>query len=122
MLLSIRLQTVMLRTMSGNIIDNSLVEQGCLHQGKDGSVFIKIYVQPRASKNGFAGIHGGALKLRITAPPVDGKANSMIIAILAKVLHIPKSNILLSSGQQSRQKRFKVTGLELDAIKDLLAK
>jgi uncharacterized protein (TIGR00251 family) len=93
-----------------------LLEQGCLNQGKD-CIYVNIYVQPRASKNGFAGIHDGALKLRITAPPVDGKANSMIIAILAKLLHIPKSNISLSSGQQSRRKRFKISG---SALADIL--
>ncbi len=92
-----------------------LLEQGCLSQGKD-CIYLNIYVQPRASKNGFVGIHGGALKLRITAPPVDGKANSMIIAILAKLFHIPKSTISLSAGQQSRQKRFKIMDSKLDDI------
>ena len=96
--------------------DNPLVERGCLTQGKDGCVFVNIYVQPRASKNGFVGIHGEALKIRITAPPVDGKANSMIIAVLAKLFHIPKSDISLSSGQQNRNKRFCITGLSLADI------
>jgi len=99
--------------MTRKISDNPLFERGCLTQGKDGSIFVNIYVQPRASKNGFAGIHGDALKIRITAPPVDGRANSMIIATLAKLFHISKSDISLSSGRQSRNKRFCITGLTL---------
>jgi uncharacterized protein (TIGR00251 family) len=101
--------------MKSDVNGHPLLEQGILNQGKDG-VYINIYVQPRASKNGFAGIYDGSLKLRITAPPVDGKANSMIIAILAKLLHISKSRISLSSGQQSRKKRFKIEGSELNDI------
>ncbi|NOX25760.1 MAG: YggU family protein [Deltaproteobacteria bacterium] len=103
--------------MNYDIIHHPLLEQGCLSQGKDGA-YINIYVQPRAAKNGFVGIHDGAIKLRITAPPVDGKANSMIIAILAKLLRRPKADISLTSGQQSRKKRFKISG---SSLTDLLA-
>lgn len=102
--------------MKSDISKHPLLEHGCLSQGKDG-IYVNIYVQPRASKNCFAGIHDGSIKLRITAPPVDGKANSMIIAILAKLLHTPKSNISLSSGQQSRRKRFKIID---SALADIL--
>ncbi len=104
------------RLVKGNITSHPLLAHGCLSQGKDGT-YINIYVQPRAAKNGFAGIHDGAIKLRITAPPVDGKANSMVIAILAKLLHLPKANISLSSGRQSRKKRFKIGG---SALADIL--
>jgi len=106
--------------VTGEKADNPLVERGCLTQGKDGCIYINIYVQPRASKNGFAGIHGKALKIRITAPPVDGKANSMIIAILAKLFRIPKSDISLSSGGQNRNKRFCISGLNLAEILTVL--
>jgi len=46
----------------------------CLRTRKDGSVVLRLYVQPRASKNELAGLHDGALKIRLTTPPVDGKA------------------------------------------------
>ena len=99
-----------------------LVESGCLTADRDDGVLVSIHVQPRASKNGFAGIHGGAVKLRITAPPVDGKANALIVDILAKLFHVPKTAVSLASGQQSRHKRFRVAGIDLDiALKTLAA-
>jgi len=70
---------------------------------KDGLV-IKVYVQPRAAKNTIAGLHGGALKLRLTAPPVDGAANKMCLQFLAKKLNIPKTALQIESGHSSRTK------------------
>lgn len=65
---------------------------------------IKVYIQPNSKKSGYAGLHDGMPKLKITAPPVDGAANSEIIKIFAKLLNIPKSEIVISSGQASRLK------------------
>ena len=65
---------------------------------------IKVYIQPNYKKSGYAGLHDGMPKLKITAPPVDGAANSEIIKIFAKLLNIPKSEIVISSGQASRLK------------------
>lgn len=65
---------------------------------------IKVYIQPNSKKSGYAGLHDGMPKLKITAPPVDGAANSEIIKIFAKLLNIPKSDITISSGQASRIK------------------
>ena len=98
-----------------------LLESGCLAADGDNGVLVSIHVQPRASKNGFAGIHGGAVKLRITAPPVDGKANALIVEILAKMFHVPKAAVSLASGQQSRHKRFRVAGVDLNTALDILA-
>jgi uncharacterized protein (TIGR00251 family) len=69
-----------------------------------------IYVQPRSSRNQVVGLHGDALKVRIKAPPVEGAANKMCIAVLAKALKIPKSTIEIVSGQASRTKRVQVRG------------
>ena len=99
----------------------SLVELGCLETDREGGVLVRIHVQPRAARNGFVGIHGGAVKLRITAPPVDGKANSQIVELLAKLFQVPKSAVSLASGPQSRQKRFRVMGIGLDAALRILA-
>jgi hypothetical protein len=88
---------------------------------RDHGVVVRIHVQPRAANNGFVGIHGGAVKLRITAPPVDGKANDLVIAILAKLFQVPKAAVSLVSGQQSRQKRFRVAGIGLESALKLLA-
>ena len=65
---------------------------------------IKVYIQPNSKKSGYAGLYDGIPKLKITAPPVDGAANAEIIKIFSKILNIPKSDIIISSGQASRIK------------------
>lgn len=65
---------------------------------------IKVYIQPNSKKSGYAGLYDGIPKLKITAPPVDGAANAEIIKIFSKLLNIPKSDIIISSGQASRIK------------------
>jgi uncharacterized protein (TIGR00251 family) len=72
-------------------------------------LILKIYVQPRASKNQVAGLHGDALKIRLTAPPVDGEANKMCTQYLAKLFKLPKSAVQLVAGQTSRTKTFRLT-------------
>ncbi len=100
--------------------EHPLLAQGCLTLSDDG-VLINIYVQSRASRDAFAGIHGESLKLAVTSPPVDGKANGKIIKILAKLFHIPKSSITLTHGQQSRHKRLLLSGLGLDDVLPVLS-
>ena len=68
-------------------------------------VVFKILVQPRSSKNMVCGIHDDALKLKITAPPVNNAANLMTIAFLAKALDVPKSSLEIISGHTSRNKQ-----------------
>jgi uncharacterized protein (TIGR00251 family) len=77
-----------------------------------GDLLLSLYVQPRASRNELAGLHGEALKLRLTTPPVDGRANKAVISFLAKLLKIPKSAILIKSGQQSRSKKIVLSGVD----------
>lgn len=69
---------------------------------------LALKVQPRASKDGFGEVLGDRLKLRITAPPVDGKANAHLIAYLAKLFDVPKSSVELESGQNGRDKRVRI--------------
>lgn len=69
-------------------------------------IILKVFIQPRSSKNMIAGCHGDALKIKLTAPPVGGAANKMCIQYLAKCLKIPKSSIKIISGQSSRTKRM----------------
>ena len=73
---------------------------------KDGRTLLRVYVQPKASRNGFAGEYGDALKLTITAPPVDGKANGAVIKFLASVLDLKKKDIEIKHGLQSRTKHI----------------
>lgn len=78
---------------------------------KGGCIFINIHLQPRASKNEIAGIHGDSIKLRLTSPPVDGAANSHAIEFFAKKLGVQKSKITIVSGEKSRHKTLKIEGL-----------
>lgn len=72
----------------------------------DGLVF-KVHVQPRASRNRIAGIFGDALKIAVTAPPVDDAANRMVIRVLAEALHSPAGMFSILSGHTSRTKRIR---------------
>jgi len=74
-----------------------------LKENADG-ITLTVFVQPRSSKNMIAGLHNNALKIKLTAPPVDGAANKMCIKYLAKWLKIPKSSIEIVSGHKNRTK------------------
>ena len=86
---------------------------------KNGSVQFAVRVVPRASKSEIAGEHNGALKVRISSPPVDGAANAELIKLLAKSFHVPKSDVQITGGQTSRSKQVCITGvtsLQITAI------
>ena len=78
-----------------------------IDEDKTGLKF-NIYVQPRSSRNQVVGPHGDALKMKIKAPPVEGAANKMCVAVMAKALKVPKSAIEIVSGQTNRTKRLLV--------------
>jgi uncharacterized protein (TIGR00251 family) len=71
-------------------------------------LILDCHLQPKASRDEFAGLHGERLKIRLTAPPVDGKANAHLMAFLAQVFAVSKSQVSLESGLQSRQKRVRI--------------
>lgn len=73
-------------------------------------VLLSLLIQPRASKNEISGRQGDRLKVRLTAPPVEGAANKMCLAFLSKRLGIPRSSLEIVSGQSSRQKQVLVHG------------
>ena len=81
-----------------------LPEMQFLSSYKDGRILMRVYVQPRASRSGFAGAYGDAIKLAITAPPVDGKANAAVIDYLASFLGLKKKDLEIKHGLQSRRK------------------
>ena len=86
----------------------------------DGAL-LSLHVQPGAKQTGFCGRHGEAMKIRLAAPPVDGKANAALIAFIAEFCGMPKSSVSLVSGQSSRAKRVRVEGLHEMARKRLAA-
>lgn len=76
-----------------------------------GAVYFKVRVQPRASNNQVAGLYEDAVKLRLTAPPVEGEANEACRGFLADLLEVPRSQVELVSGHTGRNKMVRVTGL-----------
>lgn len=80
------------------------VPSGACHW-RAGDLTLHIRLQPRASKDEIVGWHGDALKIRITAPPVDGKANKHLLTFLAKQFKVPTAQVALISGQTGRDKR-----------------
>ena len=73
-------------------------------------MILTLHIQPGAKKTEFAGLHGDALKIRLSAPPVDGKANEALVKFVADTLHLPKSAVSLKSGQTSRRKVLEISG------------
>ena len=86
----------------------------------DGRISLTLHIQPGAKKTECAGLHGDALKIRLAAPPVDGKANEALVKFIAERLGLAKSAILLKSGQTSRRKVLEVAGTTAAAIEQLL--
>ncbi len=89
-------------------------------KGDAGSVTLTLHIQPGAKTSGFAGRYGEAMKIRLAAPPVDGKANKALLAFLADYCAVPKSAVELVSGQTSRAKRVRIVGLGEDALAQLM--
>lgn len=79
------------------------------YQWTDGDLLLVSHLQPKASKSEFCGLHGDALKVRIQAPPVEGKANSELIKFLAKQFGVSKSAVSIISGELNRHKRVRIT-------------
>ena len=74
---------------------------------------ITVHAVPRAAQDAIQGLHGDALKIRLHAPPVEGKANAALISFLSRKLNIPKGNIALKSGASQRRKIIVITGVSL---------
>lgn len=88
---------------------------------KDGAVTIKLRVQPRASRTEIVGEHAGAIKLRVAAPPVDGKANEECRRFLAKLLKVGATSIEIISGESSRDKVIRVSNVTAQRVLQALA-
>ena len=82
---------------------------------------VAVRVIPRSPRTRVDGMRGGAILIRLKAPPVEGAANDALIAFLADALHVPRRNIRIVSGEKSRDKRIAVTGLAHDQILERLA-
>lgn len=92
-----------------------------LRVAADGRLTLTLHIQPGAKKTEVAGEHGDALKIRLAAPPVDGKANAALLAFIAGRLGVAKSAVTLKSGQTSRRKVVEVAGASAEVVRLLAA-
>jgi len=78
---------------------------------KEVSITLKVRLQPRASRDGIDGLHADALKVKVTAPPVEGRANKAVKKLLAEQLGISPSQIEIIAGERSREKLLRISGI-----------
>ncbi len=90
-----------------------------IHDTPAGATF-QVKVHPRARKNAITGTVGDALKLSLTTPPVEGRANEACIAFLAKLLNVPRSSVTIAAGEFSRQKLIRIAGLRAAQVEEQL--
>ncbi|MFZ0734898.1 MAG: DUF167 domain-containing protein [Candidatus Sulfotelmatobacter sp.] len=91
-----------------------------VNQNASGVTFA-IKVHPRAKKNAITGEMGDALKVSLTTPPVEGRANDACIEVFAKILKVPRSSVTIASGQTSRNKVIRVAGVTARYVQDRLS-
>ncbi|BBL34262.1 hypothetical protein Nstercoris_00493 [Nitrosomonas stercoris] len=78
------------------------------HLDSNCKLTLKLYIQPGAKQTEVIGLHGAALKIKLAAPPVEGKANSTLIAFLAKRFNVPRKHVILKRGSLSRHKTVEI--------------
>lgn len=89
---------------------------------KDGAVTIKVKVQPRAPRTEIVGEHAGAIKLRVAAPPVDGKANEECRRFLAKLFEVSATSVEIISGVSSRDKVIRIRSISARRVLEALGR
>lgn len=87
---------------------------------KDGAVHFLVKVQTRAQREGIAGEHARALKVRLIAPAVEGRANEALIELLAKHLKVPRASIKILRGERAPRKLIAVAGVTPEQVRDLV--
>src|SRR6266576_2327711 len=86
----------------------------------DDAVVLRLHVNPGAGRTAVVGRHGDALKVRVAAPPEGGRANAAVVTLVATTLGVKEGSVELTSGESSRSKRVKVSGVEVDEVRRLL--
>jgi uncharacterized protein (TIGR00251 family) len=90
-------------------------------QQNGADVLLPVAVQPRASRTAVAGLHSSALKLLLTAPPVEGAANDACLRFLADLLGISRARLSIVRGMKARQKLIRITDMSIDALRTRLS-
>ena len=86
----------------------------------DQGVSFAVKVHPRAKKNAITGELGDALKVSLTTPPVEGRANEACVEFFVKLLKVPRSSVTIASGLSSRNKVIRVVGVTAQQVRELL--
>ena len=118
--------------MDSGLGKNNLVinnpAQGAPYRFEGGELILRLYIQPGAARTGWGGRHGGTdgtggavVKLRVAAPPVEGKANQACLRFLAKAAGVPKGAVTLLRGERSRNKVFRIAPLDQKRFQALKA-
>lgn len=89
-------------------------------ESRGGITRFHVKVQARARREGIAGVHDGALRVRVTAPPVEGRANRAVLTLLAERLRVSRGSIKIAAGERSPLKLIEVTGLDGAALVERL--
>lgn len=89
-------------------------------QESAGSISFAVKVHPRAKKSAITGELGDALKLALTAPPVEGKANDACVEFFANLLKVPRSSVTIAAGQSSRNKVIRIAGISAAKFRRIL--
>jgi uncharacterized protein len=90
-----------------------------VHDTPAGATF-QVKVHPRARKNAITGVMGDVLKLALTAPPVEGRANEACTAFVAELLNVPRSSVTIAAGESSRQKLIRIAGVRAAQVEEKL--
>lgn len=91
-----------------------------LYDETDEGVVVHVHVQPGAGRSAVVGRHGDALKVRVAAPPVEGRANEATEALLAEALGVARADLEMTSGATSRTKRYRLRGVDAAEIEKRL--
>ena len=94
----------------------------CLTSLQNKKIALRVYVQPRASRNRVAGMHGSAIKICVTATPVENKANGAIVLFFADLFGVPKSAVSIKSGRHGRNKKVLINNLALGEAQETLSR
>lgn len=89
---------------------------------KKSPITITVQIQPKSASDEIAGIHDGRLKIRISAPPVDGKANERLTEVLAKALGVSKSSVEIIRGKTSKLKTIRISGIDEEDYNQFISK
>lgn len=87
---------------------------------RGGGVEVDVRVVPRSSREAVVGEHDGALRIALTAPPVDGEANAALVAFVARALSVPKASVRIVRGERSKRKTLAIAGVDAAAVRALV--